>query len=167
MSNGCTYAVVDFIAEGKTQNYLSQFMPFRLKGFYYGHYTPSSLLKSDIEYYLRGENPLLLERYVELEPFFSSLEPSQDYMSKDGSPVFFKELRSKQELEEVEIVLKSAEDFSVEFFNLFYQRNQVVAPGLIEEIYAVEDYYIAQHEVYDDWLGVMVRKRPAGSVNND
>lgn len=167
MVKGCSYAVVDFIAEGKTQKCLSQFMPFRLKGFYFGHYTPSAILKSDIEYYLRGENPLLLERYVELEPFFCSLEPSQNSISEDGTPVFARELRSEQELKEIGIVLQTAEEFAIEFFNLFYQKGRVIAPALIEEIYAVEDYYIAQHEVYDDWLGVLVRKRPAGSEKSN
>lgn len=161
MHPGCTYAVVDFIAVGKTQKYLSTFLPFRLKGFYFGNYMPSSPMDSNIEYYLRGENPLLLQRYIELEPFFSSLEPSQNCISEDGTPVFAKEIRNQQELKEVEIVLKSAEDFSVEFFKLFYQRGQVIAPALVEEIYAVEDYFAARHEVYDDWLGVLIQKRNA------
>lgn len=158
------YAVIDFFALGKTQKYLSTFLPYKLKGFYFGNYMPSSPMDTDIEYYLHGANPLLFQRYIELEPFFSSPEPSQKCMTKDGIPVFAEELRSKQDIQEMEIVLKSAEEFSLEFFKLFYQEGQIIDPALIEEIYAVEDYYVAQHEAYDDWFGALIRKRNAGSV---
>lgn len=156
---GCSYAVVDFIAVGKTQKYLSTFVPFCMQGFYFGNYSPSSAMNTDIEYYLKGDNPLLLQRYIELEPFFSSPEPSQSYMTEDGTPVFGGEIRSQKELEEVETVIKSAEDFSLDFFHHFYCEGQVISPALVEEIYAAEDYYTVRHKAYDDWLGVQIRQR--------
>ena len=68
-------------------------------------------------------------------------------------------MKTIQEIKEMKTVLNSASEFSLEFFKLFYQKGQIIAPDLIEEIYAVGDYYIAQHEAYDDWFGVMIQKR--------
>ena len=94
-----------------------------------------------------------------METFFTSPEPSQSHMSEQGVPAFLKERRDTQELRAVTAVLKQVEKFAREFFALFYQKGQYVAPDLIEAIYAAEDYYAAQYTLYDDWLGTPIGKR--------
>ena len=152
------YAVVDGFASGRTQMYLSKVLPFVMKGFYIGK-NSAPPLDDSIEYYLKNGNSLLLQRFIELETFFTSPEPSQSHMSEQGIPAFLKERRDMKELREVISVLKKAEEFAREYFALFYQKGQYVAPDFIEEIYAAEDYYAAQYTLYDDWLGVPIGKR--------
>lgn len=159
MLPGQSYAVVDFFTVGTVQKYLSRVLPFKLKGFFFGCYSPANLINDGTEYYLHGENPLLLDRYVEIEPFFSSPEPSQKCMDEQGKPVFDQEQRSERELSNVKSVLEYAEEFAKEFFNLFYQKGQLISSGLVEEIYATEDYCVTQQVLYDDWFGVPIRKR--------
>lgn len=153
-----SYAVVDGFASGHTQMYLSKVLPFGMKGFYIGKNSAPSLDDS-IEYYLKNGNSLLLQRFIELETFFTSPEPSQSHMSEEGNPVFLEERRDVQELCEVTAVLKQAEEIACEFFALFYQKGQHVSSRLIEEIYAAEDYYAAKYTLYDDWFGVPIGKR--------
>jgi predicted HAD superfamily hydrolase len=160
MVSGNRYAVCDFIAMGNTQHYLSKVLPFSLQGYYFAKYSSASVNTDKIEYYLQNKASVLLKGYVErLEPFITSMEPSQNCITSKGLPVFAEEYRNSQELQDIATVLKTAEVFSVEFFETFYQEGQVISSSLIEAIYAAEDYYITQHTVYDDWLGVPINKR--------
>ena len=157
MAEEGTFAVVDGFSSGHTQKYLSQFLPFYMKGFYFGR-NSATPLDDKTEYYLQGNNSLLLQRFIELETYLTSPEPSQSCISKQGDPVFHKEHRSVEELQEVNAVLKLAESFASEFLTLFYQREQSVSPEFIEAIYASENYYEAPFILYDDWAGVPIRQ---------
>lgn len=157
-----SYAVVDFITIGTVQKFLSRVLPFKIKGFLFGCHSPASLIDDGTDYYLRGQNPLLLERYIIIEPFFSSPEPSQKCMEENGEPVFDKEQRCAEELKELKSVWHLAESFAVEFFDLFYQEGEFISPLLIEEIFATEDYYVKPYTVYEDWLGTPINLRKNG-----
>ena len=154
MQQGEYYAVVDFVTIGTVHNYLSKVLPFRFKGFFFGCYSPASLIEDGTEYYLQRRNPLLLSRYVELEAFLSSPEPSQKCMSENGEPVFERERRKLSELHELESVWESVISMAGEFFELFYQKEDYISPDLIEEMYATKDYYINQYSIFNEWLGV-------------
>ena len=158
MDPGKTYGVVDFVTVGTVQKYLSQVLSFIMVGLYYCCYLPSALNDND-EYYLHGENPLLLKRYVALEPFFSSPEPAQKCMRKNGEPVFEEERRSVRELQELNYVWKLAKNFASEFFDLFYQEGQVISAKLIEELFATEDYFVPQPSMHNDWFDTPIRAR--------
>ncbi len=155
--DGDTYAVVDGFAGGHTQKYLSSFLPFDMKGFYFGR-NSATPFNNGTEYYLQGNNPLLLQRFIEIETFLTSPEPSQSGMSEKGNPVFHVEHRDSKELQAVDTVLKLAESFALEFFTLFYQEGQSISPQFVEEIYASENYYEASFMLYDDWIGVPIKK---------
>lgn len=151
---GNTYAVVDFVTVGTVQYYLSRFLPFQIKGFFFGCYSSAPLTDEGTEYYLRGVNPLLLNGYAELEPFFSSPEPAQKCMDGNGEPVFEPERRKLPELHEIESVWESVTSFAGVFFDSFYQSGEYISPDLIEEIYATKDYYVNRYSVFNEWLGV-------------
>ena len=156
----CSYAVYDFISVGHTQDYLARILPFKLQGFYFWNYTSAQPLDDKIEYYLQENNAILLQSFVErLEPFFSSLEPSQRCISGEGEPVFAEEHRSAKDLLEVKSVIESAEAFAKEFFKFFYQEGQIISPHLIEEIYAAEEFYLTQHTIYNDLLDTPIKRR--------
>ncbi len=162
----CLYAVVDGFALGNTQKYLSEFLPVRMKGFYFGKYG-EPLLKDNIEYYLENQKSMLLKRFIELESFLTSCEPSLKSMAEQGAPVFAEERRSLQELQEVKTVLDAAEAFAIDFLTLFYQEGEFVSPQLIEDIYDAESFYEAQYTLYDDWLGIPIKKRDDVEIKNE
>ena len=167
IKTGNSYAVVDFISVGTVQRYISKVVHFKMKGFYFGCYNPSALINDGTDYYLRGDNPLLLNRYVELESFFSSPEPSQKCVTEKGEVVFDEERRSSQELQDIKAVWSSAKSFAVEFFDVFYQTGEYISPSLVEEIYATKDYYINPYSLFDEWLGVPLFLNLEGGKSNN
>ena len=161
MRAGEKYAVVDFIAVGNTQKYLSKALPFTLRGFYYGTYSSTEVDDNVIEYYLQGDNPALLKEYINMESFFSSPEPAVDHMAEDGIPVFAQEVRDEKDLRNLGLCWETALSFSREFFRLFYQPGKEIISGLIEEMYAAVSHLGNEMPVYDDWFGTEVNKRPS------
>ena len=87
------------------------------------------------------------------------LEPSQEYMSEDGTPVFFKEVRSTQELLGFQLVFDAALQFAEEFFQLFYQAGEYVASSVVDEMYGAEGYHWVQQHAFDDWLQIPIQKK--------
>ena len=159
LRQGGDYAVVDFIAVGNTQKCLSQILPYSFYGFYFGTYSSETLKETMIEYYLLGQNPELLQGYVELENYFSSPDPSLNHMLEDGTPVFQEELRSQEELQSLGIAWDTASSFLQEFFDLFYSREDGIAPRLVEEMYSAQTYLGIELPVYDDWFKTMIKKQ--------
>ena len=157
MRPGGQYAVVDFVAEGTTQMYLQRFLPYRMKGYYFGSFSHDKKRKSDIDYYLRGNNLALLNSFIEMEGYLTSPEPAQDYMNEDGTVVFAEEVRSPQELKGFRMVFDAALCCALDFFRLFYQEGEVIAPCVVEEIYAAEGYHWVQQHAFDDWLKIPIR----------
>jgi FMN phosphatase YigB (HAD superfamily) len=164
MLPGNTYAVVDFVTVGSVVKSLSQVLPYKLNGLFFGCHYLSSVNSND-SYYLQNEKSLLLKRYVALEPFFSSPEPAQKCMQETGKPVLENEHRSEQELEELRFVWNLAESFARDYFDIFYQEKEVISADFLEEIFATGDFYVEQPTLYDDWFGVPIRQRKEGNNN--
>ena len=156
---GGSYAVVDFIAAGTTQMFLERFLPYCLKGLYFGSYRQDKGKKCDVEYYLHGDNMTFLNSFIEMEGYLTSPEPSLNYMKKDGTPVFFKEARTLQEQKDFRFVFDAALQFAEEFFQLFYRKGEVIDASVVEEMYAAEGYHWVQQHAFDDWLQVPIRTK--------
>lgn len=152
-------AVVDFIATGSTQMYLERFLPLQLRGFYFGRYEASKINQCEIEYYLKGDNKILLGNYIELESYMSAPEPSVERIREDGSVAFQQEVRSRQDMEDLQFVLDRAEQYTRTFFTLFYEDGEVIRPALPEEMFAADGYHWVQKEAYEDWLKTRIEKR--------
>ena len=159
MHPGKRYAVVDFVAAGTAQMYLQSFLPYPMKGFYFGSYNLENKGKCDVDYYLHGSNPAFLNSFIEMEGYFTSPEPAQDCMGKDGTAVFFKETRTQQELQEFRMVYDAAMQIAEDFFRLFYQDGETISPAVVEEMYGAEGYHWVQQHAFDDWLQVPIRTR--------
>ena len=159
MRPGGLYALVDFVPGGTTLPNLQRFLPYRMKGFYFGNFRSSM---NDNEYYLIRKDSALIKNFIELESYFCSPEPSQDCMKEDGTPVFFEEIRTPQEMLQFQMVFDAALSFAGEFFRVFYQEGEIISPSLVEEAYAAEGYHWVQQAVYNDWLRVPIRTQGAG-----
>ena len=164
LRKGDRIAAVDFIAAGSTQKFLSAALPYTFRGFYYGSWSDRNNETKQIEYYLSGNNPALLREYIDLESFFSSPEPAVNYMNEQGVPVFQEECRSRQLLRDLEAVWETAESFAQQFFDLFYQEGEEIAPALIEEMYAADPDLGINLPAFDDWYQMEIKKRPIGGT---
>ena len=167
LKDGEKCAVVDFIAAGSTQKYLEKFLPVKLKGFYFGNYEKDELEKSNIEEYLKGDNPTLLLNYIELESFLSAPEPSVECITEDGRVEFQQEVRTDQEIEDLKYVLKKSEQFAKLFFGLFYSEGEVIRPVLPEEMFAADGYHWVQQTAYEDLFKRKIKKRKWRNGRND
>ena len=152
-------AVVDFIAIGSTQMYLERFLQLQLKGYYFGKYNSDETEQCEIDFYLKGENEILLENYIELESFFSAPEPSIERITEDGIIEFQQEVRSNKEIDDMKYVLDRTESFAKLFFELFYEEGSVIRPVLPEEMFAADGYHWVQQTAYDDWLKKKIKTR--------
>ena len=154
-----TFAVVDFIARGTTQFYLERLLPNKLVGFYYGNYAFEPEDDCDIHYYLQEDSTKLLDNYIELESFFSSPEPSAERVTSTGDICFAKEIRSEEDLNDLQIVLDHAQKYIEVFFELFYQFGEQIRPVIPEELYGAGGYHWVQRFAYDDWMKVAILKK--------
>ena len=156
---GGRYAVVDLIATGTTQFFLSQALPFSLCGFYYGCYSHDARICPDISDYLSGNNETLMNNYIELESFITSTEPSVDRVSPSGEVVFAPEVRTEEELREIDLVHRDALRFAKEYFASFYAPGEEISSAVPEEMFAAEGYHWVQHSAYDDWIRKRIASR--------
>ena len=145
------YAVVDLIATGSTQFFLSSFLPWKMNGFYYGNYNDDERLCLRIEDYLRGSNHTLMLNYMELENYITSPEPSVDHIASDGTVIFAEETRSLEELENVMAVQRIALAFAESYITLFYNDGDVINSTVPEEMFAAEGCHEVSFGAYDDW----------------
>ena len=151
MKDNGAYAVVDFIATGTTQSFLERFLPYRLYGLYYGNHRPDARLSYDITDYLETENDTLLQNFIELEDSFISPEPAVDRVTREGEVVFAPEIRSGEELRQLQLVHETALGFAKDFFSRFYERGEVIDPRVPEETFAADGFHWVQTSAYDDW----------------
>ena len=147
------YAVVDCIAEGTTQWFMEQWMPYHLEGFYFGNYSFSSRKSRHIRDYLKFYNDSLLRNYIEIESYFSSAEPSVSRMAVEGVPVFADEQRDEEGLTALKLVQHDAFQFAAEFFDLFYSEGETIDPCLPEEMFAADGCHWVPQLIIDDWTG--------------
>ncbi len=154
-----TYVFVDFIAKGTTQVFLQQFFTKEFAGLYFADYV-SEYVNSNIIYYYHAEREALLDNYMELESFITSPEPSVDHISEDGEVIFAEEVRSEEDLRKVRLVLDLAEKFAAEFFDLFYQKNDMIDCSLIDEMFAADGCHWVQQFAWNDWSKSPVRTKP-------
>ena len=150
-------AVVDFVALGTTQRYLSQVLPFSMQGFYFANYSPGRE-EASIEYFLQGENTAFLRNYLDVEAYMSSPDPSLDHISEQGEPVFQAESRSGENLQALAAAWDAAGSFIQKFFESYYCPEDSIQPGLIEEMYAAQTYLGAEMPLMEDWFQTPLKK---------
>lgn len=100
---GGDLAFFDFVAKGTTQMYLQKLFSQHMKGFYFLQLEPEFMADKglDIEPFYSDEeknSSAIFDNYYILETILTAPYPQMVEMDNDGSPVFAKETRSKQDL---------------------------------------------------------------------
>lgn len=145
------YATVDFVAAGTAQMYLQEFTGLKMDGFFFGYTNYEVGGHSNIRYYLKGENGALLNNYVEMEGFMTSLEPSLDFIDENGSCVYASEPRTEDDFRRIRTVHAAVREYLHDYASLFYFENDEIKPVIPEEMYAAGGYLDIMRNAYDDW----------------
>ena len=105
---------VDFVASGTSQRMLEEVSPFRLHGRYFGRPLTAGEASCEIRSFIAGETETekaFLSRYLEMEYYMSSEEPSLRAYGEDGKPVFAEEVRNAGEIEDIRTVHRGIRDY--------------------------------------------------------
>lgn len=118
LAPGGRYALVDFVGAGTLQKLLASFVPFALSGFYFGSRLGVDVVRSlPASCYFQDKDADFLMRYLNLEPYLSSPEPSLLGFDDEGRPLFKPEIRSEAELGELARVHDAVLRFAHRFFS--------------------------------------------------
>lgn len=153
---GQQYAFVEFVGAGTCQSQLECFVPFGLRGFYFASRMGDCLSRwLDSEFYFDEQDLSFLSRYLRLEPYLSSDEPSLEGFDESGDPVFAQELRSEDELVLLRKVQEHVIGFAREYFTNWYQQGDVVSHAYANAFVTALDACDADAlSLYNDLNGV-------------
>ena len=157
---GATYAFVEFVGAGTCQQQLEAFAPFRLVGFYFGSRIGDVLSHIvDSEVYLDETRSRFLERYLVLEPLFSSPEPSLEGFDEKGHPIFAEERRSPEEIAIVQAVHNGVVTIARDYFSRDNALNAAIDPGYLDRLALELDACdLACLQLFDDLSGTLLSK---------
>ncbi len=158
---GKTYAFVEFVGAGTCQRQLERFAPFCLKGFYFGSRIGNNISrKLTCSLYFDSEHVSFFSRYLVLEPYLSSTEPSLKGFDDDGTPVFSTEYRTSGELRILQDVHKGVKLFAREYFRHWYEKGDVISPAFLNAIMPYLDLCDTDSmTLVDDLSGRVLTKR--------
>lgn len=132
---GSSYAFVDFVGAGTCQRQLEPFVPFRLFGFYFG-----SRIGSVLSYFVEStcyfdeSMEAFHSRYLVLEPYMSSPEPSLDGFSANGVPIFAEECRSAEEIRILQSVHSGVLTLASEYFAHWHSCGDVIPASYLDAL---------------------------------
>lgn len=152
---GGRYALVDFVGAGTLQKLLASFVPFTLSGFYFGSRHGAEAVKGlPAACYFQDEDADFLMRYLDLEPYLSSPEPSLLGFDDEGRPLFKPEIRSEDELDELARVHDAVLRFARRYFSGNHACCSAVDHRFLNAIMPVLDRCdTSAMMLYDDFRG--------------
>ena len=158
---GKAYAFIEFVGAGTCQRQLERFVPFRLKGFYFGSRIGDAISrKLDASLYFDDKHVSFFSRYLVLEPYLSATEPSLSGFDDSGMPVFGFEYRTPGELQILQDVHKGVILFAREYFAHWHEEGDVVSPAYLDAIMPYLDLCDTNRmTLVDDLSGRVLTKR--------
>ena len=158
LQSGAEYAFFDFLSAGTTQRILEEISSFDIRGYYFGRNDNISLVEKR-KTFLSGDSTAekaFLDRYMEMEYYLMSPEPSLRRYAEDGTPEFSNEIRTKDELEDTAVVHRGVRDFLRQFVQI-YPAGQLplievsISAEFICRIYLMNRSDLPKRRYYDDW----------------
>ncbi|MBQ6395583.1 MAG: hypothetical protein IJH87_04495, partial [Atopobiaceae bacterium] len=156
-----SYAFVEFVGAGTCQRQLESFAPFRITGFYFGsRLVPYSVPTFDSHWWFADGETAFLSRFLFLEPFLSSDEPSLVGFGEGGCQMFAEERRSKAELDLLHRVHEGILAFAREYATDWYRRGDVIDHAFVDSIMpGLDDCELSGMLLYDDLAGEYMDRR--------
>ena len=146
--DGC-YATVDFVSAGTAQAYLHEFTNLQMDGYFFGNYEVG--WSTSIKYYLKKENPALMNNYIDMEGSMTDFDPSLDYIDENGECVFAVEVRTADDLRKIRKIHDAVREYLNDYAALFYFQDDMINPAIPEEMYAAGGYLSGPRNTFDDW----------------
>ena len=157
---GKSYAFVEFVGAGTCQRQLEAYVPFSLKGFYFGSRIGNFLARLvDAEFYFDEDDASFLSRYLVLEPFVSSTEPSLCGYDRKGNPVFAEEHRTQEERAFLSKVHEGVMMMARAYYSQWYEAGSVIDHTFVNGI--MTDLDSCDHDemmLYDDLNDRLISK---------
>ena len=163
---GKTYIYSDFVASGTSQRLLEEAAPFLLEGCYFGRPLSGFAETCSAQSMLEGSTgpeKELLERYIGMEYYMTSSEPSLESFEGEGTPVFAAETRSENELKEIEAVHRAALDLTERFIGISLwdqlkeddvnRLSAAFSPEKLASMALAASFDLPERRYYDDWSG--------------
>ena len=152
------YAFFDFMSSGTTQRMIEETAEFRLKGYYFGRNEINAQIV-EMKSFLSNEGrheKRFIDRYMEMEYYLLSPEPSVRRYGLNGEPVFAEEVRDQNELRDLEIVHQGVRDFVERFADICSGREILLAgadisPDFVCRLYLEGAHHLPRRKYYDDW----------------
>ncbi|MCI8935279.1 MAG: HAD hydrolase-like protein [Lachnospiraceae bacterium] len=165
IEEGKKYIFFDFVSSGTCQYFLERFVPFEMKGKYFCRSVTEDKkgsLKIDSFYINNGvekADSLLYKNYRYLETIMTSPNPSLCYIDEKLEPVYDEETRNEEELQFIEKVHKSIEEY-FGYFQGMCDWNEEINVKIAEELYQYMDetYFeitcktLDSMRLRDDWV---------------
>lgn len=150
---GSKYALVDFIAMGTCQTMLERFAPFELIGAYFAISGTDRGFSEHAHAYLNRGQKHILERYVNMEYYMTSPEPSLKCYSQEGEPVFTKDRRRVESLDRIAAVQEGIEAFARDYYQEPSAFSEGISPEDANRLCRSGAFLQPREELIDDWSG--------------
>ena len=158
LQTGAKYAFFDFISAGTTQRIMEEISSFNIEGYYFGR-NDNMTLGEKYKSFLNGRGITqiaFLKRYMEMEYYLMSPEPSLRRYRQDGGLVFAKEVRSQDELLDLSYVHRGIRDFLRQFKEIYPvgqlpPEEEIISPDYICRMYLDGRTELPLRRYYDDW----------------
>lgn len=134
VEEGSKVAYFDFVSSGTCQMYLSEFVPFDMKGLYFVHYLSDSsekknqlpiraLFKNGLSYQSQS---YAFDNYYYLETVVTSFAASLASFDKNINPVYSPDTRTNRELEKLNDMHNAIYDYFNDYMKILYNPNESV-----------------------------------------
>lgn len=156
------YLFYDFVSRGSCQYYFSQLADIKIEGVYFwrGMVEEGDKLSTiPVKGYwdarsAEDKNSYVAKHYLFLETIMTSDRPSICRMDEEGNPVYFDELRTKEEIKYVQRMHRSIMDFCMEYVKDLYIDGIEINKSVGDKIYSLlsSEYSRIQCRIIDDLM---------------
>ena len=159
LMEGKRYIYVDYVAAGTSQRMLEEVSPFSLYGRYFGRTPGAAGMPCEIRTYAKSRSAAesaFLERYLESEYYMTSPEPSLRRFSENGGKVFNTEMRTPEEIADIETVHRGIIDFAETCIRLSGWDGKTsghISPEEVCRMYMAAAGEAEERRYFDDWSG--------------
>ena len=146
-------AIMDFVSEGNAQMMLDKNI-IKMDGYYVGLPNHVSKYDENIRYFL--DNDLMsFDTLMKIEGYFTSPEPSLDYVGDGGTIVLAEEVRSRKVMDRIQKIHEYARQYFDAFFDRLYRDGRSVETmdkELFFNLCASINLYDVDNFYYDDMI---------------
>ena len=149
-------AMMDFVSEGSCQLMLEKQVTGVMDGYYVGIPEYVSRYAPNIQYYL-DQDLMDYNTEMQIEVYFTSMEPALERIGENGQPVLAGENRDRRILDRTKTVHGLARIWLDAYLDRLYDPGEDLSVDLIRELCTSIRFFPADNLYYDDLSGQEIR----------